>query len=296
MTMQHIAIIGSRGALGSDLMKVFRDGWQVTGFDLPDLDVTRLDQVRLQLETARPNVIINTAAYNLVREAESNRDAAFAVNETGAANVADVAANLGAVCVHYGTDYVFDGERNHPYAETHAPRPLNVYGASKLAGEERVLAAAPRNLVLRTTGLYGETPTLTKGMNFVQIVWQMARGKQEIAISGRETCSPTWTLELAKQTRVLLEAGASGLFHAVQEGACSWREFAQAVLDIGGNNVVVKPKPAGDEAGLARPRYTALSNARLHALGLNRMSHWRTALEKFLNSEGGRRLRERTIG
>lgn len=130
MTMQHIAIIGSRGALGSDLMKVFRDGWQVTGFDLPDLDVTRLDQVRLQLETARPDVIINTAAYNLVREAELNRDAAFAVNETGAANVADVAANLGAVCVHYGTDYVFDGKRNHPYAETHAPRPLNVYGAS----------------------------------------------------------------------------------------------------------------------------------------------------------------------
>jgi len=293
--MQHIAIIGAHGALGSDLMKVFRDGWQVTGFDLPELDVTNLDQLRRQLAAARPGVIINTAAYNLVREAESNRAAAFAVNETGAANVAAVARDLGAVCVHYGTDYVFDGETGRPYAETDAPRPLNIYGASKLAGEQRVLAASPRNLVLRTTGLYGETPTLTKGANFVQIVWQMARGKQEIALSDRETCSPTWTLELARQTRALLEAGASGLFHAVQEGACTWREFAQAVLDIGGDTVVVKPKPGEADAVLKRPRYTALANARLHALRLNRMSHWRTALETFLKSEGGRRLRELTL-
>jgi dTDP-4-dehydrorhamnose reductase len=293
--MQHIAIIGARGALGSDLMKVFRDGWQVTGFDLPELDVTNLAQIRRQLEAVRPDVAINTAAYNLVREAESNREAAFAINETGAASIAAVARDLGAVCVHYGTDYVFDGESSHPYAETDAPRPLNVYGASKLAGEQRVLAASPRNLVLRTTGLYGETPTLTKGANFVQIVWQLARGKREIALSDRETCSPTWTWELARQTRVLLEAGASGLFHAVQEGACSWREFAQAVLDIGGDAVVVKPKPDGGDAGLARPRYTALANDRLHALGLNRMSHWRAALETFLKSEGGWRLRERTL-
>ena len=294
--MQHIAIIGARGALGSDLMKVFRHGWQVTGFDLPELDVTNLDQLRRQLAAAHPVVVINTAAYNLVREAEANRNAAFAVNETGAANVANVARDLGAVCVHYGTDYVFDGETDHPYAETEAPRPLNVYGASKLAGEQRVLAASPRNLVLRTTGLYGETPTLTKGANFVQIVWKMARGKQEIVLSDRETCSPTWTLELARQTRVLLEAGASGLFHAVQEGACTWREFAQAIFDIGGDMVVVKPKPGETDAALKRPRYTALANARLHALGLNRMSHWRAALETFLKSEGGRRLRERTLG
>ncbi|MCX6897398.1 MAG: dTDP-4-dehydrorhamnose reductase [Verrucomicrobia bacterium] len=294
--MQHIAIIGARGALGSDLMKVFRHGWQVTGFDLPELDVTNLNQLRRQLAAARPDVVINTAAYNLVREAETNRDAAFAVNDAGAANVANVARDLGAVCVHYGTDYVFDGETDHPYAETDAPRPLNVYGASKLAGEQRVLAASPRHLVLRTTGLYGETPTLTKGANFVQIVWKMARGKQEIALSDRETCSPTWTLELARQTRVLLEAGADGLFHAVQEGTCTWREFAQAILDIGGNAVVVKPKPSEADDTLKRPRYTALANARLHALDLNRMSHWRTALETFLKSEGGRQLRERTLG
>ncbi len=293
--MQHIAIIGARGALGSELMKVFRDGWKATGFDLPELDVTALDRVRRRLEAARPDVVVNTAAYNLVREAESNRDAAFAVNETGAANVAAVAAELGAVCVHYGTDYVFDGETARPYTETDAPRPINVYGASKLAGEQRVLAASPRHLVLRTTGLYGETPTLTKGMNFIQTVWQMARGQREIALSEREVCSPTWTLELARQTRVLLEAGAGGLFHAVQEGACTWREFAQAVLDIGGDAVAVKPKPAGG-AGLARPRFTALANARLHALGLNRMNHWRAALEEFLTGESGRRLRERTPG
>lgn len=293
--MQHIAIIGARGALGSDLMKVFRDGWQVTGFDLPNLDVTNLDQLRRQLAAVRPEVVINTAAYNLVREAEANRDAAFAVNEAGAANVANVARALGAVCVHYGTDYVFDGETDRPYAETDVPKPLNVYGASKLAGEQRVLTTSPRNLVLRTTGLYGETPTLTKGANFVQIVWQMARGKKEIALSDRETCSPTWTLELARQTRVLLEAGTGGLFHTVQKDACSWREFAQAIFDIDGDAVVVKPKPCEADAALKRPRYTALTNARLHALGLNRMSHWRTALEIFLKSESGRRLRERTL-
>ena len=292
--MQHIAIIGARGALGSDLANVFRDGWRVSAFNRPELDVTDPGSVRRRLEAAHPDVVINTAAYNLVREAESNRDAAFAVNETGAANVAEVAAELGAVCVHFGTDYVFDGESGRPYAETDAPRPINVYGASKLAGEQRVLAASPRHLVLRTSGLYGETPTRTKGANFVQIVWQMAQGRREIALSGREVCSPTWTLELARQTRVLLEAGDAGLFHAVQEGACSWCEFAQAVLDIGGDAVVVQAQPEAGDAGLARPSFTALANARLHALGLNRMRHWRVALEEFLTGEGGRRLRERT--
>lgn len=294
--MNALVIIGNRGALGTDLARVFADGWRVTGLDLPELDVTDLAGLRHHLETLRPAVVINTAAYNLVREAEKEREAAFAVNEAGAGHVAAVAAGFGAVCVHYSTDYVFDGETGRPYTEDDVPRPLNIYGASKLAGEQRVLKASPRHLVLRTTGLYGGTPTRTKGTNFIQTVWRMAQGRTEIALSDREKCSPTWTLELARQTRALVESETSGLFHAVQEGDCSWRQFAQAVLDLGGDSVVVKPKPDSGDSGLKRPRYTALANARLHALGLNRMSHWRTALETFLSSEEARRLRQLTLG
>jgi len=288
---RHVVIIGANGALGSDLVKVFRDGWQVTGLTPEDLDVRDLQSVRRPLVAARADLVINTAAYNLVREAEANSDEAYAVNATGAGHVAAVAREVGAACLHYSSDYVFDGETTRPYTEADPPRPVNVYGASKLAGERAVLEASPRNLVLRTTGLYGETPTVTKGRNFVQIVWQMARGRQEIAISEREVCSPTWTLELARQTRVVIEADASGLFHAVSEGACTWREFAQAVLDLSGERVIVRGQPQALDPGLARPRFTVLENARLRALGLNIMKPWRAALEEFLRSEGGARLR-----
>ena len=291
---RRIVVIGANGALGSDLVKVFRAGWQVTGLTPDDLDVRELESVRRPLLAARPDVVINTAAYNLVREAETNVDEAHAVNAAGAGHVAAVAREIGAVCLHYGTDYVFDGETTRPYTENDRPRPLNVYGKSKLAGERAVLEASPRNLVLRTTGLYGETPTVTKGRNFVQIIWQMARGRLEISISEREVCSPTWTLELARQTRAVIEAGASGLFHTVNEGVCTWREFAQAVLDLSGERVVVRGQPQAPDPGLARPRYTALENARLRALGLSLMRPWRVALEEFLRSEGGARLRTLT--
>jgi len=294
-TVRRIVIIGANCALGSDLVKVFRDGWQVTGLTPDDLDVRDLESARRPLLAARPDVIINTAAYNLVREAEADATEAFAVNEAGARHVAVVARELGAVCVHYSTDYVFDGKTARPYTEADPPQPVNVYGASKLAGECAVLETSPRNLVLRTTGLYGETPTVTKGRNFVQTIWQMARGRAEIAISEREACSPTWTQELARQTRVLIEAGASGLFHAVNEGVCTWREFAQAVLDLSGERVVVRGQPQAPDPGLARPRYTALENARLRALGLNIMRPWRAALEEFLRSEGGARLRAASV-
>ncbi|MCX7825848.1 MAG: dTDP-4-dehydrorhamnose reductase, partial [Verrucomicrobiae bacterium] len=291
---RHVVVIGANGALGSDLVKVFRDGWRVTGLTPDDLDVRDLESVRRALLAARPDVVINTAAYNRVREAETEADEAYAVNATGAGHVAAVALDLGAVCVHYSTDYVFDGETTRPYTEADPPQPVNIYGASKLAGECAVLESSSRNLVLRTTGLYGETPTVTKGRNFVQTLWQMARGRQEIAISEREICSPTWTLELARQTRVVVEAGASGLFHAVNEGACTWREFAQAVLDLSGERVTVCGQPQAPDPGLVRPRYTALENARLRTLGLNIMKSWRAALEEFLRGEGGARLRMRS--
>lgn len=293
--MKHVAIIGANGALGSDLLQAFRDGWRLTPLTPAEIDVTRLETVQRALTSAQPDVVINTAAYNLVREAETQAGQAFAVNATGAANVAAVAREIGALCVHYSTDYVFDGEAERPYTEADPARPVNVYGASKLAGERAVLNASPRNLVLRTTGLYGETPTFTKGRNFIQAVWSMAQGRSEIFMSDSETCSPTWTLELARQTRVLIEAGGAGLFHAVNEGACTWRQFAQAVCDIGGRRVTVRAGEDVSGRGLRRPRYTALENARLRALGLNRMRPWREALEDFLRSEGAARLRARTV-
>lgn len=292
--MKHVAIIGANGALGSDLVKVFRDGWQVTGFTRVALDITRHDQVRQQLQQARPDVIINTAAYNRVPDAETHEAEAHAVNATGAAAVAAVAHELGAVCVHYSTDYVFDGETSRPYTEDDPPRPLNVYGASKLAGERAVLEASPRHLVLRTTGLYGETPTSTKGSNFIQFVWRAAREQREVVVSDREVCCPTWTLELARQTRMLVEADASGLFHAVNEGGCTWLEFAQAVLDISGEPIIARGRSGYADTSLRRPRYTALANARLRVLGLNRMRSWRATLEDFLRGDGGARLRSRT--
>ncbi len=230
-----------------------------------------------------PAVVLNCAGYTNVDRAETQRDIAFALNGEAVAHIARACAALGAQLVHVSTDYVFDGTKGAPYVETDAPNPIQVYGESKLAGEA-LAREAVRWAVVRTCGLYGEHPCLGKdGANFVTKVLARARQTGAVDVVDDEFVSPTWTMDLARQLVAIAEAGATGIFHAANKGPVSWFEFAQAAVEISGLKAEVRRTSAAKFAAPAkRPRYSALANARLGQLGLDRMPSCRDALNGYL--------------
>jgi dTDP-4-dehydrorhamnose reductase len=214
---------------------------------------------------------------------------AFAVNATAVRRLAQACARLGALLVHISTDYVFDGAKGTPYVEEDAPCPLSVYAASKLAGEYLARAVAPRHAVVRTCGLYGATPCRAKaGLNFPRAMLKLAREKGEVRVVTDEFVTPTYTVDLAGQLVRIVDAGATGLFHATPQGQCSWYEFAAAVFELTGTPVRLHKAVVADfPPKVRRPSYSVLENAHLKRLGLDVMPEWRTSLERYVRDSGG---------
>jgi dTDP-4-dehydrorhamnose reductase len=280
-------VIGSSGQLGQDLMRVFGD--DAAGLTHADLDVTDGVGVSRIVREHNPDWVINTAAFHRVDDCELNPTLAFAVNATGAANVARATAEIGAGVVFYSTDYVFGGEnrpRHDPHTESSLPDPYNVYGVSKLAGERLVMNANPRHLVIRSAGLYG-TATSRKGWTFPELMVNKGRNDGWVKVVTDQALSPTYTHDLAETTKSLMEHDASGLFHLTNEGECSWFEFAQATFDITGIAVNMEPtETIANERRARRPPYSALASERLAATGVPPMRPWREALAHYLHAKG----------
>ncbi len=280
-------IIGATGQLGQDLLQAF--GEDAVGLAHADIDVTDGIGVSRIVREHTPDWVINTAAYHRVDDCELNPTLSFAVNATGAWNVARAAAETGAGVAFYSTDYVFGGEgrpRHDPHLESSLPAPLNVYGISKLAGERMVMNANPRHLVLRTAGLYG-TATSRKGWTFPELMVNKGRNDGWVKVVTDQALSPTYTRDLAETTRALIERDSRGLFHLTNNGECSWFEFARATFDIAG--IPVNMEPSVSEASgrrAKRPPYSALASERLEAEGVAPMRHWREALEHYLRAKG----------
>jgi dTDP-4-dehydrorhamnose reductase len=280
----RIALLGANGQLGSDLSKSFA-GHDLTLFTRDDFEVTDNARAREILVPAQPEVIVNTTAYHRVDDCESQPEVAYATNVLAVLNLARIANDIGARLVHFSTDYVFDGASAAPYTEASAALPLSVYGNSKLAGEFIVRSTAKDHLVIRTCGLYGKAGSRGKGGNFVEIMLAKARAGQAIRVVADQVLTPTSTASLATQVRVMIERGLNGLFHATDEGSCSWHEFAAAIFEIAGVKADLSPTTSELYRSPAkRPRYSVLENARLKGLGLNRMPHWRDALSTYLQS------------
>jgi dTDP-4-dehydrorhamnose reductase len=238
---------------------------------------------------AQPQVLINTTAYHLVDDCESQPELAYSVNVLAVLNLVRIANELGATLVHFSTDYVFDGRGTEPYTETSPPMPLSVYGNSKLAGEYIVRSTAKRHVVIRTCGLYGVAGSRGKGGNFVETMLTKARAGDSIRVIADQVVTPTYTADLAQQIAPMVEAEVSGLFHVTNEGACSWYEFARAIFEIAGLNADLSPTTSElYKTPALRPRYSVLDNARLKQLGLNRMRHWRDALAAYLEEKKSR--------
>ncbi len=280
-------VIGSSGQLGQDLMKVL--GEEAVGLTHADIDVTDGVGVSSLLREHKPDWVINTAAFHRVDDCELNPTLAFAVNASGAANVARAAAETGAGVVFYSTDYVFGGEgrpRHDPHTESSLPDPYNVYGVSKLAGERMVMNANPRHLVIRSAGLYG-TATSRKGWTFPELMVTKGRNDGWVKVVIDQALSPTYSLDLAETTKALMEREARGLFHLTNGGECSWFEFAQATFDITGVAVNMEPtETVTGERRARRPPYSALASERLEQAGVAPMRPWREALAHYLHAKG----------
>jgi dTDP-4-dehydrorhamnose reductase len=245
--------------------------------------------VAVAIRSAEPDWVLNTAAFHRVDDCEVDPTSTFAVNAVGALNVARAAADAGSGVVFYSTDYVFGGEdreRGHPYEEGDSPHPLSVYGASKVAGEQLVMQANARHLVVRSAGLYG-TATSRKGWTFPELMLNKARTDGFVRVVTDQVLSPTFTADLAQKTKELIELDAVGLFHLTNDGECSWYEFARGAFDLAGVEAEMEPIESGQFRQRARrPSYSALSTTRLKNMGLSPLRPWKEALRDYLRIKG----------
>lgn len=286
-----IAVIGGNGQLGNDVVRAFAsNGDEVYALTHSDIELTSVDSVSRCLQELRPQVVVNTAAMHHVEKCEREPDKAFAVNGLGTRNLSLAACENGAVLMHVSTDYVFDGAKGIPYDEQDAPRPLNVYGNTKLAGEYFVRSMVDKHFVLRTSALYGKHPCRAKGgLNFIELMLKLAKERDEVRVVDSEFITPTPTEELARQIIALSRCDSYGLYHATAEGSCSWYEFAQEIFAL--TKTKVKLKIAGPNefpAKVARPNYSVLENRALKSRGLNEFRPWQDGLREYLLDRAGK--------
>jgi dTDP-4-dehydrorhamnose reductase len=280
-----IAVVGANGQLGSDLVAAFAEaGDSVSGLTHAEIDIAELQSVTRALEGIQPDVVVNTAAMHHVENCEREPEKAFAVNGIGSRNLATAARDLGAALMHVSTDYVFDGAKGSPYLEEDNPRPLNVYGITKLAGEHFVRATIAKHFVVRTSGLYGKSPCRAKGgLNFIELMLKLAKERGEVKVVDSEVVSPTSTAELARQLVRLSHSDCYGLYHATAEGSCSWYEYAREIFALTGTSVRLKIAGADEfPAKVPRPKYSVLENAALKRHGLNVFNPWQDGLRRYL--------------
>lgn len=279
-----ILIIGAEGQLGQDLCVVFADT-EVHCAGRERLDIVDAAAAEaLIVHEIKPDLVINTAAAHNVPVCEQDPALAFAVNATGSRNLAVACKNAGARLVHVSTDYVFGDGGTKPYVESDLPRPLNVYAASKVAGEHLIASVLDDHLIVRTAALYGNAPCRAKGgRNFIGTMLHLAATRPEVKVVTDEISTPTWTLALARQIRLLAEKGEPGLYHATCQGACSWFEFAQAIFEETGTDVTLSPTTsAAFQSPVRRPTYSVLENKHAQDQGLDIMPPWRDALKDYL--------------
>ena len=281
----RIVLIGANGQLGHDLVRVLAPMHDLRALTHQDVEVTDPSSVLAVMQTHEPDLVMNMAAYHKVDACEDEIEKAFAVNAYGVRSLALACQAHNVALLHMSTDYVFGGERNRraPYSETDLPLPINVYGVAKLAGEHFVRARVERHYILRVTGLYGVAGSSGKGGNFVELMLRLAREGKPIRVVDDQRMTPTYTVDLAHQIAILIETGQYGLYHATNQGDCTWYEFAEEVFRQSGLSPNLSSAKTGDFGERAtRPAYSVLENRALRALGLDYMRPWQAALAAYL--------------
>ena len=271
-----VLICGAGGMLGRDVARAAEHaGHDVVALDRDALDVTNPVAVTKSVATARPQAVVNCAAYTDVDGAEREPEAAMRVNADGARNISAAAAEIGASVLYPSTDYVFDGAKGEPYVESDEPNPLGRYAASKLAGEHDTAAANPAHYVVRTSWLFG-----TGGRNFVETMIGLGRRRPDVSVVTDQVGSPTYTGHLAEALVRLVVCDAYGTHHLAAAGECSWYDFAVEIFRRVNPGCQVN-RTTTDEIGrpAPRPAYSVLATERPDAVHL---PDWRTGLDDYL--------------
>jgi len=282
----RVVIFGRAGQLGGELITEFIErGYDVTGFERAAADITSPVAVEQAITKRNPSVVINAAAYNYVDAAENDPQAAFLVNGLAVRSLAMACRRIGARLVHFSTDYVFDGEAGRPYTEEDPPHPLGAYAVSKLAGEMYARAYLDEPLIIRTCGVFGPGGLGTSRGNFVELMLRLAGQGQAIRVLDDHIASPTYAPALAARTADLVQRGVQGVIHAGGGTPISWFEWAGKIFDA----ARLKPalRPANDRelpTAARRPKYSALSNAKMESLGLKPMPSLDEAIRAYLES------------
>ncbi len=290
--MTRILLIGKIGQVGWELRRTLAPMGDVVCVDFPEIDLASGDSIRRWVRETRPNIVINAAAYTAVDKAESEPEKANSINGVAPGIMAEEAKKLGALLVHYSTDYVFDGTKTTPYVETDLPNPLGAYGRSKLAGDEAVRAAGGAHLILRLCWVYG-----ARGQNFMLTMLRLAREREKLRIVADQTGCPTWSRMIAEATAQALRqaiaagdwAALTGTYHLAASGVTSWHGFAEAIVklipeegkkcsEVEAISTAEYPLPA------RRPPYSVLGCEKLERVFGLRLPQWEESLRQVLET------------
>jgi len=288
-----ILVTGAKGQLGSQLCRMIKEGKselgpispeykdaEVTGIDLEDLDITDLEKVKAFLNNLKPDLVINPAAYTNVDGCEEHMDLAFKANSIGARNMAIACEEAGAKLLHISTDYVFKGNGKVPYREYDLPKPVSVYGKTKLLGENYIRNFCSRYFIVRTAWLYGYN-----GKNFVYTIMKAARDRGSLTVVNDQRGNPTNAEDLCYHILKLGLTDEYGIYHCTGSGECSWYDFASKIVEYSKINCTVTPVTSDEYKSAAkRPSFSSLDNMMLRATVGDEMRNWEDALKCFINN------------
>ncbi|OUB96873.1 dTDP-4-dehydrorhamnose reductase [Bacillus thuringiensis serovar medellin] len=274
-----VLVTGAKGQLGQDVVSLLKEQtWEVFGFGREELNITDEKQVSEKVLLIQPDIIIHTAAYTQVDQAESDEEAAFKVNAEGTKYLAQAAEAVGAKFCYVSTDYVFDGTKDTPYKADDQTNPQTVYGKSKLVGEQYTQEYCSKNYIVRTSWVFG-----LYGNNFVKTMLRLAEENKELGIVHDQVGSPTYTTDLARFIISLVQTDKYGVYHGSNSGVCSWYEFAKEIFKQSNIEIVVNPLKTEDfPRPAARPKYSVLDKGMIEENGFESFQNWKEALKDFL--------------
>lgn len=282
-----IILIGKNGQLGQEIHKQAQEqGHDIHAFGREELDITDWGNVKSKIETIKPEFIINTSAFHVVPKCENDPGKALLVNAIALKKIAEFCEEKDIRFVTYSTDYVFDGLKGTPYEEEDKPNPLQIYGLSKLAGEYIALNYSKTSVVVRTCGVYGGPQgSRSKKGNFALNILELAKREKTIEVSSEQIVSPTYSFDLAKATLALLEyKEIFGIYHLINEGYCSWAEFAEGAIKNKGLSTKIIPVDRKGVAGsFKRPLFSALKNRRAAKIGI-KLPTWQDAIKRYMST------------
>jgi len=280
--MSKILIIGKTGQVGKELLQIF-DPVKVVALNREQLDILKTTEIRDYIFKIKPNIIINTAAYHDLHRCEENPCLAFRVNWLAIKELSGIAKSVGAKLITFSTNYVFDGSQIEPYKEDDHPNPIQIYGMSKLAGEEAILKYYPDNsIIIRTSAVFGGHGSFEKGGNFILNRLQDA-DKKELEIDSQQVTSIAYAKDLALVIKQLVKNNIdSGIYHVVNEGKCSWFELTNYVFSLINSKCCLKPvERHGIDGKVSRPIYTSLNAEKIRGKGIS-LPFWQDAVNRYL--------------